>query len=145
MKTFSYCLLFLIISSCNKGYKLFQERNDNNDFFGAEIETMKNNNKIKSKWILAVRFNEKQKIHDEYHINRLSCDTILKKIFNKRNVKVLILTNDMKFDFPVTKEDKILYDKLKTFIVPSNSCYLGFVDNATGYKLIYDGKQNGHL
>jgi len=141
MKLFLSLLLLLLVSSCARKYQLFRERGDNGDYFFAEIEPHKKNKKAKSKWILGGRSNQSQHVHDEYHINYLSCDTIVKKIFYKRNVTILILTNDPKVDYPITKEDKFFYYRLKDFIDSTNNCYSGFIDKATGYKLYYNGKQ----
>lgn len=87
------------------------------------VGSMQNYKTEEKSYFIASRFNTKEKKQYEYHFDILSCDTVAKKIFFGKNVTILFLTNEKKIDYPITNEDKIVFEKMEPFIETKNKCF----------------------
>jgi hypothetical protein len=102
------------------------------------------NHRKENAYFIVAGKNEKERFHLEYFIQRFGCDTILKKIFENRKVTVLFLTNEAKPDYPISSEDKLVFEFAKPYLTNGN-CYSETIGNATGYKVYYKGKVDARL
>ncbi len=125
------------ITSCFSHKDVFRQTlNDGTEMTGARTFRHKKENN----YFRVVGKNEKQKFQVEFLLNRFTCDTIVKKIFKNGRAKVLILTDDIRPDYPISAEDKVVFEKAAPFLSPDNKCYSTFINMATGYKIVYEGK-----
>ncbi len=129
------CLISICtISGCTTWQKLYKEKlND-----GTYIQLSRPANVPDYRYLSGVRglYNV---MHHEYLINIYSCDSIFKRIYSKGKVSFLILINDENPNYPVTDEDKLIFQKAILYIDPGNKCFVEFISRAKGYRVYYEG------
>lgn len=134
------CLLSLLIiawlASCY-GYKKVLTENLTD---GTSIILIRPTKKLSEYRYLSAAHGKYNVMHDEYRINRFSCDSIIKLIFKKGDVTILYLTNEKISPYEVTKEDRLIYEKANPYIDSSNREYANFIKEAKGYRVHYSGK-----
>ena len=128
--------IILFISSCCSHKRLFTEKlDDGSDFFGVKQTC---SNAKSNRYILAAVSNKKSKMKISYVINRFDCDTMTKKTFVGKKAQVLLFTTDSKFNLPITDFDKKVLKKMIPFVDSSNKCFEKFIDNVTGFNIIFE-------
>ena len=137
MKFVPVLFMFLGSSCCYRKFFFTEKLNDGSNIH-ASTRVCKKNKGAEPTYFIAGRTNPKQGIHHEYFIPAKNCDTLTKKIFSRRKVKIFLLTNDPNPAYPVSEADSIIFRRMITVSKTSDSCFSKFINSATGYKLIRD-------
>lgn len=131
------CILFQsALSGCSGYKKAFTEKLSD----GTSIILMHPIKNLSQNRFLTAAHGKYNVMHNEYRINKFSCDSIIKLIFNKGNITVLYLTKEISSSYEISEADRLMFVKAEPYIDSNNKCYTEFIKEAKGYRLNYSGK-----